>query len=125
MAKICACCGAKISFFDEEYYLPYEEATVCVNCGQMIEPLLKDIKIAVTRDSARKAREKFEEQITASRLSQPVKEIVRKEFSALENQITGSEDVRAPQRARMFLARFPACCRIRRAGCSDAVSDRF
>ena len=66
MAKICACCGAKISFFDEEYYLPYEEATVCVNCGQMIEPLLKDIKIAVTRDSARKAREKFEEQITAS-----------------------------------------------------------
>lgn len=44
MAKICACCGAKISFFDEEYYLPYEEATVCVNCGQMIEPLLKDIK---------------------------------------------------------------------------------
>lgn len=112
MAKICACCGAKISFFDEEYYLPYEEATVCVNCGQMIEPLLKDIKIAVTRDSARKAREKFEEQITASRLSQPVKEIVRKEFSALENQITGSEDVRAPQRARMFQASFPACCRI-------------
>lgn len=112
MAKICACCGAKISFFDEEYYLPYEEATICANCGQMIEPLLKDIKIAVTRDSARKAREKFEEQITASRLSQQVKEIVRKEFSALEDQITGAEDVRAPQKARMFQATFPACCRI-------------
>lgn len=111
MSKKCINCGKKISFLDDSFSLPNQRESFCKECGAIAQPLLHDIKIAVTKKSYEDAKVTFEVALPEARLSEEAKKILRYEFDDIGASITGvSVSDTEKQKAMSFNGTFSVCC---------------
>ena len=109
MAKTCINCGKKLSFFDDSFCLINQGKYFCKECRIVAEPLLHEIKIAISETAYQKAKANFKKALLEAALSDKAKKYIKYEFDDIAASISGVSTMKS-QGAKTFNGSFSVCC---------------
>lgn len=101
--------------YQDYFCLVNQNVYFCETCAQKAEPLLQDIKAAITMNSYQNAKEKFAQELPQSGLSEEAQKYLQYEFDDLAQSIPGVESKKL-RNARVFNGSFSGLLRCDLSG---------